>query len=331
MSRDGLDALIVYTIPARTAGVSWATGFVPYWNEGLAVIPRLGRPVLVSALSNRVKGWIERNAHVERVVSNPKIGAEAASIVAANVGKAVVGLVDLPRLPAHLVEALTAAGHQLRDASALFAAVRAVADPAELALASQAASIARSAFECGSAGIDDGERDAGRLIGLMEGEARRRGAEEVYPAVAVDLDRRRNLVRLEGAATLGARSAIRLSVAYKGVWVRMTRTLIPADKELVALAEAEVRFARAVATLPNPSALVATTSSWVIEGTRASTPLEPLAGSRITDPAELQAGEIVSIQATFDLAGHPILIGAPILLGTAGIPASQLIPPPSHT
>ena len=35
-----LDALIVYTNNTRPAGVSWVTGFVPYWSEALRVLLR---------------------------------------------------------------------------------------------------------------------------------------------------------------------------------------------------------------------------------------------------------------------------------------------------
>ena len=320
-----LDALVVYTIPARTAGVSWLTGFVPYWNEGLVVVPRQGRPVLVSALSNRVKDWIERNAHVERVVSNPKIGVEAAGIIAGHKAKAVVGVVDLPRLPASLIEALVAGGHDVRDGSAVFSAARAAADPAEQMLATMAATIAQRAFECADT-ANEGNQDAGRLIGLMEGEARRLGAEEVYPAVAADLARRRNLVRLEGAVQLGASHAVRLSVAYKGVWVRLTQTFARDAKAQAAFAAAELTFSTAVAGLPDTSAL-AKAQSWLIEGCRTSTPLEPLAGSNIADGVAVRPGEIVNVQATFEIDGHAVLIGAPVLLGRAREPASRLVPP----
>ena len=35
-----LDALLVYTNNTRPAGVSWLTGFVPYWSEALLVLVR---------------------------------------------------------------------------------------------------------------------------------------------------------------------------------------------------------------------------------------------------------------------------------------------------
>ena len=343
MANAGFDALVVYTIPARTAAVSWLTGFVPYWNEGVAVIPRAGRPVLVSALSNRVKGWIERNAHVERVVSNPRIGTEAAAIVSTSRQRAVIGVVDLPRLPAPLIDALIAGGHEVRDATAMLASVRIEADPAELALAVAATMIAQRAFEVGIAAYmrgDDAARDAGRLIGLMEGEARRLGAEEVYPAIALDLDRRCSLIRLEGAARLGERSAVRLSVAYKGVWVRVARTFDGGRADAARNADAggrtgaagradvEAAFASAIARLPDVGGF-ALAKSWLVEGCRASTPLEPLAGSMIPDGVAVVAGEIVNVQATFHVDGRDVVIGAPVLIGRAGCCASQLAPPRS--
>src|SRR5215472_13923964 len=110
MQADGLDALLIYTNNTRPAGVSWLAGFVPYWSEAVLVVPLAGEPYLVAALSFRVKTWIER---VSRLADVLREGG--------------------PRLT-------------LRDASALFATLRAVADPAEVALAGKAASIARQAL-----------------------------------------------------------------------------------------------------------------------------------------------------------------------------------------
>ena len=42
------DALVIYTNNTRPAGVSWLTGFVPYWSEAVLVVPRRAR-----ALSGR--------------------------------------------------------------------------------------------------------------------------------------------------------------------------------------------------------------------------------------------------------------------------------------
>src|SRR5262245_4341024 len=83
MSEAGLDALLLYTNNTRAAGVSWLTGFVPYWSEALLAVPRDQEPVLVAALSYRVKSWIERTSRVAQVVHGPRIGFEAARMIAA--------------------------------------------------------------------------------------------------------------------------------------------------------------------------------------------------------------------------------------------------------
>ena len=83
MTASGLDALIVYTNLTQPAGVSWLTGFVPYWSEALLVLPPAGDPVLVVALTFRVKPWIERTSRVAQVIHAPRVGIEAGRLVAA--------------------------------------------------------------------------------------------------------------------------------------------------------------------------------------------------------------------------------------------------------
>src|SRR5882762_5873614 len=78
-----LDALLVYTNNTRPAGVSWLTGFVPYWSEALLAVPRRGDCFLVVALTYRVKSWIERTSRVAEVIHNPRIGREAARLLSA--------------------------------------------------------------------------------------------------------------------------------------------------------------------------------------------------------------------------------------------------------
>ncbi len=77
MGAAGLEKLLVYTNNTRPAGVSWLTGFVPYWSEALLVVSRDRGPVLVAALSHRVKRWIERTSRVAEVMHSPRIGFAA--------------------------------------------------------------------------------------------------------------------------------------------------------------------------------------------------------------------------------------------------------------
>ena len=95
MDAAGLDALLLYTNNTRAAGVSWLTGFVPYWSEALLVVPRDQEPVLVAALSYRVKSWIERTSRLVEVIHGPLRGV-VGRLIRKNAPKATLVLsVDL--------------------------------------------------------------------------------------------------------------------------------------------------------------------------------------------------------------------------------------------
>src|SRR6266849_7473696 len=74
-----LDVLLLYSNNTRPAAVSWLTGFVPYWSEALLVVPRSRPPVLVAALTYRVKSWIERVSRVAEVMHTPRVGLDRKS------------------------------------------------------------------------------------------------------------------------------------------------------------------------------------------------------------------------------------------------------------
>ncbi len=311
----GLDALLVYTNNTRPAAVSWLTGFIPYWSEALLVVPRKGLPVLVVALTLRVKPWIERTSRVSEVVHTARIGIEAARVVSRDKADAAVGVVDFDHLSAGIADDLRDAGPRLAlvDASNLFAQVRAPADPTEIMLSARASSIAAAALS-----RVDPREGAREIVAAVEGEARRCGAEEIYVAIAPDLARDRRLLRMEGEVELGRRFSIRASVAYKGSWVRRVTTI---DRDRAAWDEAESAFADAAARLPGERAL-SQFSSFLVEGCRTAQPLEALVGSRVEAPFLLVAGAVVTVQACIEMDGQPVLLGAPALVGASGEAAS---------
>jgi Xaa-Pro aminopeptidase len=308
MRADRLDALIVYTNNTRPAGVSWLTGFVPYWSEALLVLPRDADPVLVVALTFRVKTWIERTSRVAEVIHTPRIGLEAGRRIAAAQADATVGIVDYDHLATGIVDDLREGGPRLSfgDAGTLFAQVRAMADPTDIALATKAASIASDALSQ----IPQGGDDLGKLLAVAEAAARQQGAEEIYLAAAPDLARDHRLRRIEGEVAPGPSFAVRASVAYKGSWVRMVRTIGCGD----AAGEAVARFAAAVRGLPGTRDF-AGFDSWLVEGCRLAQPLEPLMGSRVAPPHAPPTGMLVSAEGRLTIAGTPVLIGAPALVG----------------
>jgi hypothetical protein len=317
MRQARLDALLIYTNNTRPAGVSWLTGFVPYWSEALLVVPREGAPYLVAALSFRVKAWIERTSRIGDVVHTPHVGLKAAQQIAAARTDTAVGIVDFDGLPAGIAEDLRAGGPGLRvsDATALFAKLRAKADPAEVALAAKAASIAHRSL----AAIHGDKLNA--IIADIECAARNLGAEEIYIAAAPDLEREARFLRIEGEVMLGKSFALRATVAYKGTWVRLVRTVC----EMAVAQEAAARLARAIAQLPSDRGFSGF-RSWLVEGCRTAQPLEALMGSRVGTSPPLP-GALVSVQGALAIVGRTVLVGAPALIGEHGEAASLIVDP----
>jgi hypothetical protein len=269
-----------------------------------------------------VHGWIKRNSHLAEVIYSTDLGKDVGAHVAKMKSGAAIAVPDQAAIPGAVVDGLKASGASVSDGSAMLMKLRASADPSDLALFYKAAAIARTALAAATAS----ETDGGALLGAIEGDARRHGAEEIYLAVAPDLERSRRLYRLEGEVALGARFAVRASVAYKGTWVRMTRTFARdtvAAEEIVIATE---KFAAAVALLPKTNELEAF-PSWLVEGCRTTMPLEALAGTLLADSVELVPDAVVTVQATIYMPSGPVLLGAPVLLPHPGKRASFLLPP----
>ena len=314
------DALVIYTNNTRPAAVSWLTGFVPYWSEAVLVVPRERGPYLVAALSFRVKPWIERVSRLADVLHTPRIGLKAAQQIAAMQPDAAVGVVDFDGLPAGIAEDLREGGPKLalHDASALFTALRGVADPAEIALATRAADIGRHAL---SAAQGETLND---MIAGAESKGRELGIEEIYIAAAPDLERDTRFRRIEGEAALGKTFALRATVAYKGIWIRLIRSMC----DTAIAQEAAARFAQAVASLPSDRGFSGF-HSWLVEGCRMAQPLDPLLGSRLGEGHSPPPGALVSVQAALAVGGQTVLLGAPGLIGQPG-QASSLIADPLY-
>jgi Xaa-Pro aminopeptidase len=321
MAKAGLAALVLYSNNTRPAAASYVCGFIPYWSEGVMVLPRAGEPYLVVALTKRVATWIGTTSRVASVLSTPRVGAETVKAIAA-AGGGRIGVADLDGFPAGIAADMREAGAKLEDASELFASLRAPADPAEIALAGKAASIAHAAL----ARLSPRKEDANAAISAVEEHARAAGAEECYVAAAPDLARDPRFRRIEGTAALGQTFAVRASVAYKGAWVRLARTLCRDEAKASLARVAAEKFAAAVASLPDTRGL-GEMASWLVEGCRIAQPLEAFAGSRIAAPRALRPGMIVSVEARLMLDGSPVLLAAPALLGAAGEPASLLVAP----
>jgi hypothetical protein len=325
MNRDGLDGFVFYTNLVQPSAVTYLTGFTPYWSDGLLLVPKSGAPVFATALSKRVAGWISSTNPVSEIVNTPKPGAAVGRRLAAD-GCRRVGVLELDRLPGGLYDEIAGAAPavELVDASAGFASLRRRIDGAERGLIAHADALAVAAL-----GEVDPDRaaDAGAVAGLIEKQARLQGAEEAYVAVAPDLAADRRMIRVSGPLPLADRFALRASIAYKGSWVRRTRSFARDTAGRSALARADAWFEQVASSImagPSIGAQIttridalagATVSSWMAESPIGSYPLQAVASSRAPDRDGAPDGGFVVLTLELALDGMPWLGAAPMLVG----------------
>jgi Xaa-Pro aminopeptidase len=322
MAAEGIDALVAYTNFTRPSAVSWLCDFIPYWSECALVVPKAGPLTMVSAVSPRGKPWIQSTTYSENLLFTPKIAPETARVLKeALPAGATVGIVELDEVPAAVGLALKTVGATLVDATDTFVNARAAGDAANFALAHTAASFAHEAL----AAFDANATEATAVVAAVDLTARRLGAEESYVAIAPDLRRDQRLVRLEGTAKLGDAYALRATVAYKGTWVRMVRTVVRNDAG-GSIAQATSAFTTAVADLPDVAKL-AVFDSWLVETARTAQPLDAVAGSAVPQARAFPPGALVSVQAAITVDGIPILLGAPAIAGNHGKAGAFLLAP----
>jgi hypothetical protein len=325
MKRNGLDAFLFYTNLVRPSAVCWLTGFTPYWIESILLVPASGPPMLATALSKRVSDWIRSTSQVEEIVNTPKPGTAAGQRLATD-GAKQVGVLELDALPAGLYDDVSAAAPavELIDATALFAAERRTIDDAERKLIARADALATAALDR----VDVAQaKDAGALAGLVERHARLGGAEESFIAIAPDLDADRRLVRMSKPAALAERLAVRASIAYKGNWVRRTRTFARDVAGSRAVARGEAWLDNVAGSLEADKPLAsqiaawlqelpgAALKSWMAESCVGSYPLEVIASSASPGQAAPAAGSFLVLSVELDIDGVPWLGAAPAFVG----------------
>lgn len=220
LAERGLDAAVFYTSVAQPVAVRYLTHFLPYWNEGVLVLPRAGEPALFVALSNRVVPWIKGSSTLREVRAARSLAGDAARYLQER-GAARIGLVDRGSFPYRLVEELRAqlpAGAWV-DLPPLGATLPLGQDPDERRLRRRAGALAIQALaEVGAtvAGLTDCQ-----LAGRLERALRLAGAEDTLVLVGPA----GQWPGLPRGAPLGERAHVILQVEYKGHWVQLGRTL----------------------------------------------------------------------------------------------------------
>lgn len=314
----GLDGLLIYTNHVRSGGVTWVSGFTPYWSDGLVLMLREGMPIFLTALSKRVGEWVKSVAPTFEVAHSPFPGKLAGERLA-RVGAKHLGVVELNRMPGGVVdEILSVLPLELSDATGLFTKVRGQADRAELDLVRLTDDMAREAFTAGDANA----RYAGDFTGPVERAVRLAGAEECYVAVAPDLSRDRRFIRT-GKAELGRSFAVRLSVAYNGVWVRRIETFSPVSEIAVRLASVSAGLNRVFPSLPADGSISAfylpdgaKLIDWHLEAPYGTRPLKVVADAAAPLAEAVPYGILTAV---FALDGETIVAARPVGLGDSSL------------
>jgi hypothetical protein len=181
------------------------------------------------------------------------------------------------------------------------------ADATETQLAARAHEIAQAAL---AARPPQAER-ASELASAAERVARLAGAEEVLLRVAGDLTRDAALARLEGDFALGPRFAVEISVAFKGVWTRLTESCAR-EAEPASWAPARQAFATLAARGVGADGVQALgpVRRWSLDAATGLHPLAAVAGSGLAR-ARLPAGSRGVLNLAMDLPEGPWLAAAP--------------------
>ena len=327
MAKAGMDAFIIYTNNTRPSAVAYVTGFTPYWSDALMLVPKTGAPVFATALSKRVSEWIRTTDPLSEIVNTPKPGTLMGERLAKDTAVKKVGVLEYDTLPSGLADEMITAAPTIEwlDGTALFTGLRREVDDPERGLLARADAMAVAALR--QAETTGKAKDAGTLAGLVEQSARLAGAEETYIAVAPDLAADRRLNRTSQPTPLSNRFAVRASIAYKGCWVRRTRTFAKDDSATKADAWFDGVVRSLEAGKPIASQLMAklkdlpgaTLTSWMAESCTGSYPLSAVASSRSPAKDAPVDGQFLVLTVELTLAGAPWLGAAPLIAGRGAL------------
>jgi Creatinase/Prolidase N-terminal domain len=324
MAKAGMDAFIIYTNNTRPSAVAYVTGFTPYWSDALMLVPKTGAPVFATALSKRVSEWIRTTDPLSEIVNTPKPGTLMGERLAKDAAVKKVGILEYDTLPSGLADEMSAAAPAVEwtDGTALFAGLRREVDDSERGLLAKADAMAVAALREAETGK---AKDAGTLAGLVEQSARLAGAEETYIAVAPDLGADWRLNRTSQPTPLSERFAVRASIAYKGCWVRRTRTFAKDTAKADAWFDGVVRSLEAGKPIAAQLAAKlkelpgATLTSWMAESCTGSYPLSSVASSRAPAKDAPMDGQFLVLTVELTLDSAPWLGAAPLVVGTKAL------------
>jgi len=326
----GLDCVLAYTDLTRPAAVSALTHFVPYWSNGVLVVTPAAGATLVATLSRRVNDWIQSTSRLDNLVNTLDLGKGVATALPASARTGLrVGVVDLPSLPCSVSAAIRELHPDtvFEDATDLLGAALAGEPGRADVIAQRCMAIALTAIAAGTAAA--ASREANQVLAAAEDAARREGAEEILLAMAPDAQADPRLRRIEGGAALGEVFMLQATVAYKGCWLRLGRTLTTGAarpwiagtdtwcqkllSKIAGGARAGAAIDAALAGLPGASL-----AAWRLETARAGLPLATVDGSEPFSAKDLLPPALHTLTLHLRHAQGCWFGAAPVLLGRSG-------------
>jgi hypothetical protein len=323
----GLDCVLAYTDLTRPAAVSALTHFIPYWSNGVLVVTPAAGATLVATLSRRVNDWIQSTSRLDGLVNTLDLGKGVAAALPASAKTGLrVGVVDLASLPCCVSAAIRTLHPDtvFEDAADLLAAALAAEQGRADVIAQRCQAIARTAMTAGAEAAASGE--ANQVLAAAEGAARREGAEEILLAMAPDAQADPRLRRVEGGAALGEVFMLQATVAYKGCWLRLGRTLTTGAarawigetdtwceqlvSEIAGGTPAKAAIDAAIARLPGASR-----AAWRLETARAGLPLATVDGSEPFSAKDLLPAALHTLTLHLRHAQGCWFGAAPVVLG----------------
>lgn len=322
MAEAGLDAFILYTNFVRPAAVAYMSSFSPYWADALLFIPKSGQPTFSTSMSTRMNKWIKTVNPVGDIVNTRRPGIHIGEWLKANADIGKVGVLEMDGLPGGIYNDLiaTAPAVEFVEATDVYASFRSQVDATELKLLIYCDQLAEKSL----AAVDPHAMgDAGIVVGTVEQVARLGGAEEAYIAIAPDLDQDPRLARISGAVQVGSTFAVRASLAYKGAWVRRTKSYSSDPEVSKQIRALDDWFADLIGNVSLESGLSSQIEAAAIArgGTQISLLIESCTGTyplqALQNPDDLAvAGQLYVISLAMQVGEHRWASAAPIIAGS---------------
>lgn len=321
----GLSAMIFYSNFTRPSDISALTHFVPFWSQALLAISADGQSAIAMATTGRTVQWIRSSSVVDHVMVSGQIGHALADWMlqaGPAQGAQRIGVVHPNDIPENLLQQLHSRTQtqDFSDESAWWAKTSSSWSVPEV-IQSKAKEITQAAF---NTLLNTEIGDAHSIVAIADGSCRAQGAEEVAVYLAPSLNDSSLLRRLEGPTILGEQIAVQISLAYKGHWIRETRTFYRAGSRmqlhtLCTSADAALAQSGPISNITNWAHELSATmqcelAQWRLEGPHNGIPLATLCSSERSTAQMLPAPSHASLTLQLQTTAGPVLWGAPLTI-----------------